>query len=74
MNMEKKSKEYKLLKNKKVSLLRKYGNDVSRWGEQEKYGNEHMARILSGEIIWEILNIFDDKSRLLVKGIILGYS
>lgn len=56
-----KSKEYKLLKNKKnVSLLRKYGNDVSWWVEQERYRNGHIVRILPGEIIQEILNISDE--------------
>ena len=56
-----KSKEDKLLKNKKnVSLLRKYGNDVSWWVEQERYRNGHIVRILPGEIIQEILNISDE--------------
>ena len=59
-----KSKEFKLLKNKKnVSLLRKYGNDVSWWVEQERYRNGHIVRILPGEIIQEILNISDELRR-----------
>lgn len=39
-----KSKEYKLLKNKKnVSLLRRYGNDVDWWVMTKRYKNGHMV-------------------------------
>ena len=59
-----KSKEYRLLKNKKnVSLLRKYSNDISWWVEQERYRNGHIVRILPGEIIKELLSIDDDLHR-----------
>lgn len=58
------SKEYKLLKNKKnVSLLRKYSNDISWWVEQERYRNGHMVRVLPGDIIQELLAIDDDLKR-----------
>lgn len=58
------SKEYRLLKNKKnVSLLRKYSNEVNWWVEQERYRNGHKVRILPGEIIQEILSISDELKR-----------
>lgn len=56
-----KSKEYKLLKNKKnVSLLRKYGNEISWWVETERYKNGHIIKVLPGEILRELLNISKD--------------
>ena len=56
-----KSREYRLLKNKKnVSLLRKYSNDISWWVEQERYRNGHIVRVLPGDIIRELLEIDDD--------------
>lgn len=56
-----KSKEYKLLKNKKnVSLLRKYGNEISWWVETERYKNGHMIKVLPGNILREILNISEE--------------
>lgn len=59
-----KSKEYKLLKNKKnVSILRKYSNDINWWVEQERYRNGHIVRILPGELINELLDISDDLKR-----------
>lgn len=59
-----KSKEYRLLKNKKnVSLLRKYSNEISWWVEQERYRNGHIVRILPGDIIRELLSIDDDLHR-----------
>ena len=58
------SKEYRLLKNKKnVSLLRKYSNEVNWWVEQERYRNGKIIRILPGEIIQEILSISDELRR-----------
>ena len=58
------SKEYRLLKNKKnVSLLRKYSNEVNWWVEQERYRNGQIIRILPGEIIEEILSISDELRR-----------
>ena len=58
------SKEYKLLKNKKnVSLLRKYGNDVSWWVEVERYKNGHMVKMLPGDILREIKLISDELKR-----------
>ena len=59
-----KSKEYKLLKNKKnVSLLRKYGNDVDWWVEVERYKNGHMVKMLPGDILREIKLISDELKR-----------
>lgn len=59
-----KSKEYKLLKNRKnVSLLRKYGRDVSWWVEVERYKNGHMVKMLPGDILREILRIDDELKR-----------
>lgn len=58
------SREYKLLKNKKnVALLRKYSNDISWWVEQERYRNGHMVRVLPGDIIYELLKINDELHR-----------
>ena len=40
-----KSQNYKLLKNKKnVSLLRRYGNHINWWVEEERYKNGHMVK------------------------------
>lgn len=59
-----KSKEYKLLKNKKnVSLIRKYSNDIDWWVEVERYKNGHMVHMLPGDIIREILAISDELKR-----------
>ena len=59
-----KSKEYKLLKNKKnVSLLRKYGNDVDWWVEVERYKNGHMVKMLPSDILREIKGISDELKR-----------
>ena len=58
------SREYKLLKNKKnVALLRKYSNDIDWWVEQERYRNGHMVRVLLGDIIYELLKINDELHR-----------
>ncbi len=59
-----KSKEYKLLKNKKnVGLLRKYGNDINWWVETERYRNGHIVRILPGEVLMELKEVSDDLKR-----------
>ena len=59
-----KSKEYKLLKNKKnVSLLRKYGNDIDWWVEVARYKNGHMIMMLPTDIKREILEISDELKR-----------
>ena len=59
-----KSKEYKLLKNKKnVSLLRKYGNEISWWVEVKRYKNGHMVNVLPGNILREMLNISEDLNK-----------
>ncbi len=56
-----KSREYKLLKNKKnVSLLRKYGNDIDWWVYTKRYKNGHMVDMLLSEIFNEILTISRD--------------
>ena len=56
-----KSKEYKLLKNKKnVSLLRKYGNEIEWWVEITRYKNGHNVKILPGEVLRELLNLDED--------------
>ena len=58
------SKEYKMLKNKKnVSLLRKYGNDISWWVETERYKNGHMVKMLPGIILRELKLISDELER-----------
>ena len=59
-----KTKEYRLLKNKKnVSLFRKYSNEISWWVEQERYRNGRIVRVLPGEIIQELLAVDDDLRR-----------
>lgn len=59
-----KSKEYKLLKNRKnVSLLRKYGNEVSWWVETKRYRNGNLVNVLPGDIIKEIFNISEELHR-----------
>ena len=56
-----KSKEYKLLKNKKnVSLLRKYSNEINWWVEQPRYKNGRIVKILPSDIINELFSIDDD--------------
>lgn len=63
-NYGEKSKEYKLLKNKKnVALLRKYSNDISWWVEVERYRNGHIVKVLPGEIIQELLSLDEDLKR-----------
>ena len=58
------SKEYRILKNKKnVALLRKYSNDISWWVEVERYRNGHIVKVLPGEIIQEILSLSDELKR-----------
>ena len=53
-----KSKEYKILKNKKnVSLLRKYSNDIDWWVLVKRYKNGHMVDILPSELLNKILSI-----------------
>ncbi len=59
-----KSKEYKLLKNKKnVSLLRRYGNDIDWWVMTKRYKNGHMVEILPGIVLKELLDINDEIKR-----------
>ena len=56
-----KSKEYKILKNKKnVSLLRKYSNDIDRWVLVKRYKNGHMVDMLPSELLNKILSISPD--------------
>lgn len=63
-NYNEKSKEYKILKNKKnVGLLRKYGNEINWWVETQRYKNNHMVLILPKEILDEIFNISDEIRR-----------
>ena len=58
------SKEYKLLKNKKnVSLLRKYGNEIEWWVEVERYKNGHMVKMLPVDILRDILDISEELKR-----------
>ena len=58
---DEKSKEYKLLKNKKnVSLLRKYGNEIEWWVEVERYKNGHMVKMLPVDILRDILEISEE--------------
>ena len=56
-----KSKEYKLLKNKKnVSLLRKYSNEINWWVFTKRYKNGHIVDILPIDILDDILKISND--------------
>lgn len=56
-----KSKEYKILKNKKnVSLLRKYSNDIDWWVLVKRYKNGHMVDMLPSELLNKILSISPD--------------
>lgn len=56
-----KSKEYKLLKNKKnVSLLRKYSNEINWWVFTKRYKNGHMVDILPIDILDDLLRISND--------------
>ena len=56
-----KSKEYKLLKNKKnVSLLRKYGNEIDWWIYTQRYKNGHMVDVLPIDILHEIFTISNE--------------
>lgn len=56
-----KSREYKLLKNKKnVSLLRKYSNDIDWWVYTKRYKNGHMVDVLPIDVLNEILTISQD--------------
>ena len=55
------SKEYKLLKNKKnVSLLRKYSSEINWWVFTKRYKNGHMVDILPVDILEDILKISSD--------------
>lgn len=60
-----KSKEYKILKNRKnVSLLRNYYNDIDNWYTYTKrYKNGRMCEILKIDILKEMLNISDELKR-----------
>jgi transposase len=56
-----KSKEYKLLKNKKnVSLLRKYSDEIDWWVYTKRYKNGHMIEILNYDIREKLFKINDD--------------
>ena len=56
-----KSREYKLLKNKKnISLLRKYGNEVNWWVYTQRYKNGHMIDVIPADILQELFNISDE--------------
>ena len=56
-----KSKEYKLLKNKKnVSLLRKYSNEINWWVFTKRYKNGHMVDVLPIYVLDDILKISND--------------
>ena len=53
-----KSREYKLLKNKKnVSLLRKYSNDIDWWVYTKRYKNGHMIDILPINLLHDMFDI-----------------
>ena len=56
-----KSKEYRLLKNKKnVSLLRKYSNEINWWVFTKRYKNGHMVDVLPVDVLDDILKISTD--------------
>ena len=55
------SREYKLLKNKKnVSLLRKYSIDIDWWTYTKRYQNGHVVEKLNYDIRSELLKIDED--------------
>ena len=59
-----KSKEYRLLKNKKnVSLLRTHAVEVDWWVYTKRYKNGHMVDILPGDVLRELLAIDDELKR-----------
>ena len=59
-----KSKQYKILKNKKnVNLLRRYGNDIDWCVMTKRYKNGHMVEILPGDVLRELLAINDEIKR-----------
>lgn len=59
-----KSREYKILKNKKnVALLRNYSNDVSWYTYTRRYKNGHMIERLKIDVLNEILEISDELNR-----------
>lgn len=56
-----KSKEYKLLKNKKnVSLLRKYSAEINWWVYTKRYKNGHLVDTLPIDILDNMLKISND--------------
>lgn len=56
-----KSRQYKILKNKKnVSLLRKYGNEIDWWVSVKRYKNGHLVDMLPGTILKEVLDISNE--------------
>ena len=56
-----KSRQYKILKNKKnVSLLRKYGNEIDWWVSVKRYKNGHLVDMLPGTILNEVLDISNE--------------
>lgn len=56
-----KSKEYRLLKNKKnVSLLRKYSNDIDWWIYTKRYQNGHMIERLNYDIRTDLFKISEE--------------
>ena len=60
-----KSKQYKVLKNKKnISLIRQYSNDVNWWVYTKRYKNGHMIEILKFDLKQEILSIYKDLKEL----------
>jgi len=59
-----KSKEYKILKNRKnVSLIRNYSNDIDWWTYTKRYRNGHMVDILKIDLKKQILSISPDLKR-----------
>lgn len=59
-----KSKEYKILKNKKnVTLLRKNYNDIDWYTYTKRYKNGHMVEMLKADILNSMLDISDDLKR-----------
>ena len=58
------TKEYKLLKNKKnVTLLRKYYNDIDWYVYTKRYKNGHMVDILKIDILRQMLDISEELKR-----------
>jgi len=61
---DRRTKEYKILKNKKnVSLLRKYSNEIDWFKRSKRYKNGHLIEMYPSDILEEIYRINEDIKR-----------